>query len=85
VCGWCGQAGRERFDELTALRKEVVRLGLLVEAAVTALHDAGAQKAADRIERELGVPLEVVRAPGAAALAAKPCSCGGRGLVKATR
>lgn len=59
---WCGNDGRERFDELLALRQEVRRLGQLVEEAVTALIDAGAAQVAARIERELGVPVEVIRA-----------------------
>lgn len=58
----CGGAARDRHDELVALRAEVTRLGLLVEEAVSALESLGAGKVARRIARELGVPLEVVRA-----------------------
>jgi hypothetical protein len=59
---WCGQPARERYDELMALRAEVLRLGLLVERAVTALRDAGVSKVADQIERDLGVPVTTVHA-----------------------
>jgi hypothetical protein len=62
VRDWCGQSSNDRYDELEALCTEVVRLGLLVETAVGALRYAGAARAADRIERDLGVPIEVVRA-----------------------
>ncbi|WP_232666273.1 hypothetical protein [Pseudonocardia sp. TRM90224] len=63
---WCGQPARDRHDELVALREEVIRLGLLVESAVTALRAAGADKPAGRIERELGVPIADIRAQRAA-------------------
>lgn len=62
VRAWCGEAARDRHDELVALRAEVVRLGHLVESAVEALQTAGARSSAERIERELGVPIDVVRA-----------------------
>jgi hypothetical protein len=45
-----------------ALRVEVRRLGELVEQAVTALRSSGAIRDADRIERELGVSIDVIRA-----------------------
>ncbi|MGI5133187.1 hypothetical protein ACQEVB_40750 [Pseudonocardia sp. CA-107938] len=59
---WCGQPARERHDELLALREEVVRLGLLVEEAVTALRAAGAKQAAAAVETKLGVPVSVIQA-----------------------
>jgi hypothetical protein len=59
---WCGQENRDRHDELVALRVEVRRLGELVEQAVSALRGCGAIRDADRIERELGVPIDVIRA-----------------------
>lgn len=61
---WCGTEARERHDELAALRVEVVRLGKLVERAVTAVRDAGNAREADTLERELGIPLEVLRRAG---------------------
>jgi len=63
VRDWCGQPARERYDELLALREEVVRLGLLVESAVTALRDVGADDPADRIEKELGIPVDTGSTP----------------------
>lgn len=58
---WCGTEARERFDELKALRDEVARLGQLVESALGELRQAGAAVAADRLERDLGVPIETIR------------------------
>lgn len=58
---WCGQESRDRYDELRALRGEVVRLGELVERAVAAVRRGGNTREADALERELGVPVEVVR------------------------
>src|SRR5690606_13167393 len=39
---WCGAEARGRWDELVALRQEVVRLGRLVESAIEGLRAAGA-------------------------------------------
>lgn len=61
VRAWCGAEARERQDELVALRDEVMRLGGLLERAITALRHAGAVKSADGLERELGVPVETLR------------------------
>lgn len=58
---WCGAPARDRFDELVALRAEVIRLGGLVEEAVTQLRRAGCDRPAADLERQLGVPLDVVR------------------------
>lgn len=58
---WCGADAQERYDELTALRVEVVRLGNLVERAISAVRTAGNLREADALERELGIPLEVLR------------------------
>jgi hypothetical protein len=58
---WCGVPALERHDELVALRVEVRRLGALIERAVTALGAAGETKSATAIERDLGVPIEVLR------------------------
>ncbi|MCZ0980485.1 PE-PGRS family protein [Streptomyces diastatochromogenes] len=52
---WCGQDKAERYDELVALREEVVRLGKLVERSVKALRDRGHGVIASTIERDLGV------------------------------
>ncbi len=52
---WCGQDKAERYDELVALRDEVVRLGKLVERSVKALRDRGHGVIASTIERDLGV------------------------------
>jgi hypothetical protein len=52
---WCGEDKAERYDELVALREEVIRLGQLVEKAVKALRDRGHGVIASTIERDLGV------------------------------
>ncbi|WP_267241493.1 PE-PGRS family protein [Streptomyces sp. PR69] len=52
---WCGQDKADRYDELVALRAEVIRLGQLVERAVKALRDRGHGVIASTIERDLGV------------------------------
>lgn len=57
---WCGTEPVERFDELLALRAEVVRLGGLIERAVTALRQRGASATAATIERDLGVPISTL-------------------------
>lgn len=58
---WCGADVVESFEELKALRDEVLRIGQLMEQAIGCLRQAGQAKAADRFERELGVPLETLR------------------------
>ncbi len=55
VRAWCGEDKADRYDELVALRAEVVRLGQLVEKAVKALRDRGHGVIASTIERDLGV------------------------------
>ncbi|XVS66015.1 hypothetical protein ACQPYE_08165 [Actinosynnema sp. CA-299493] len=57
---WCGQGGTERHTELEALREEVFRLGKLVEQAATALRRWD-KPAAEKLEKELGVPIEALR------------------------
>lgn len=52
---WCGQDKADRYDELVALRDEVVRLGKLVEKSVKALRDRGHGVIASTIERDLGI------------------------------
>lgn len=61
---WCGAEPVERFDELLALRAEVVRLGGLIERAVAALRQRGASATAATIERELGVPISTLMDTG---------------------
>ncbi|GAB3950092.1 PE-PGRS family protein [Streptomyces sparsus] len=55
VRAWCGEDKAERYDELVALRAEVIRLGELIEKAVKALRDRGHGVTASTIERDLGV------------------------------
>ena len=55
VRAWCGEDKVERYDELVALRAEVIRLGELVEKAAKALRDRGHGVIASTIERDLGV------------------------------
>ncbi|WP_435127773.1 PE-PGRS family protein [Actinacidiphila sp. bgisy144] len=52
---WCGEERAERYDELVALRAEVIRLGGLVERAVRELRNRGHGVIASTIERDLGV------------------------------
>jgi hypothetical protein len=52
---WCGEERADRYDELVALRAEVIRLGGLVERAVQALRDRGHGVIASTIARDLGV------------------------------
>lgn len=58
---WCGKDAAGRSHELQALRTEVMRLGKLIEHAIRELHAVGAKKAADAIERDLGIPIETLR------------------------
>lgn len=58
---WCGQEAGERHDELAELRVEVVRIGRLAEQAIAALRDAGRGRDAERLERELGRPVQDLR------------------------
>ena len=64
VRDWCGAEPVERFDELLALRAEVVRLGGLIERAITALRQRGASATAATIERDLGVPISTLMDTG---------------------
>lgn len=61
---WCGAEARERYDELQALRVEVVRLGKLIERAINLVRKGANAREADALERELGIPLEVLRHAG---------------------
>jgi hypothetical protein len=59
---WCGVEAATRRDELVELRKEVARLGDLMQQAIAGLRAAGQSREADRLERELGVRVEDLRA-----------------------
>jgi hypothetical protein len=59
---WCGEDAVGRFDELAALRTELLRFGQLVERAISALEEAGLSKIATSLKRELGVPIGTLRA-----------------------
>jgi len=59
---WCGVDAVERFDELLALCDDVLRVGQIAERAIRELDAAGAVGAAEEIRRELGVPVETLRA-----------------------
>ncbi|MGP4019137.1 hypothetical protein [Saccharopolyspora sp. 5N708] len=58
---WCGAEAIARQDELDALRTEVKRLGVLVERAIDAVRGTGDDKSARELERDLGIPVEVLR------------------------
>ncbi|SOE13658.1 hypothetical protein SAMN06272775_4635 [Streptomyces sp. 2323.1] len=58
---WCGSEAVDNLAELKALRAEVVRIGKLMEEAIRSLREAGQPRVADKFERQLGVPLEVLR------------------------
>jgi hypothetical protein len=58
---WCGAEAINRADELTELRKEIRRVGVVAEAAIQALRAAGQQTEAARLEDELGTPVEMLR------------------------
>jgi hypothetical protein len=59
---WCGEDAVGRFDELAALRTELLRFGQLIERAISALEEAGLSKIAASLKRELGVPIGTLRA-----------------------
>ncbi|MFJ1750931.1 hypothetical protein ACIOJD_32535 [Streptomyces sp. NPDC088116] len=52
VRAWCCQDKADRYDELVALRAEVIWIGQLVEKAVKALRDRGHGVIASAIERD---------------------------------
>lgn len=54
---WCGAESADRFDELVALRAEVVRLGEIVTRAADSLERAGLSRQAKQLERDLGIPV----------------------------
>jgi hypothetical protein len=58
---WCGSEAVDRREELVALRVEVLRLGNLVELAAGELRRRGANREADALQRDLGIPVEELR------------------------
>ena len=61
---WCGAEATDRFDELAELRKEVHRIGQVAQSAIDALHAAGRKGQATRLQRDLGIPVELLKGPG---------------------
>lgn len=59
---WCGQEQVDRYDELVALRAEVLRVGQVAERAISALEAAGQGKLAEGLTNDLGVRVELLRA-----------------------
>jgi hypothetical protein len=59
---WCGEEAVDRYDELEALRAEVLRLGQIAERAIRELDAQGGSRAAEKLRRELGIPVELLRA-----------------------
>lgn len=57
VRAWCGVESADRFDELVALRAEVVRLGAIVTRAAEALDRAGLKRQSRQLEGDLGIPV----------------------------
>ncbi|WP_345580838.1 hypothetical protein [Nonomuraea rosea] len=58
---WCGRKAIRRHDELEALRKEVIRLGMLMERAIRELRRCGQDAIAATMEKDLGVPISSLR------------------------
>jgi hypothetical protein len=58
---WCGAEATDRFGELAELRKEVRRIGEVAQSAINALRAAGRKAEADVLQRDLGIPLDVLR------------------------
>lgn len=56
----------DRFDELAELRKEVRRVGDVAQAAIEALRAVGHDSEASRLQRELGMTVEMLRHTDAA-------------------
>lgn len=59
---WCGAEATDRFSELAELRKEVRRIGEVAQSAINALRAAGRQAEAATLQRELGTPVDILRA-----------------------
>lgn len=58
---WCGGETVLAWDELDALRKEVVRLGELLDDTITVLARAGLAEEAERLQGRVGVPAATLR------------------------
>lgn len=58
---WCEVEAVERYDELAELRKEILRVGRVAEAAISALRAAGHKRDAAELNRQLGTPVERLR------------------------
>ncbi|WP_344067595.1 hypothetical protein [Nostocoides vanveenii] len=58
---WCGVDAVDRWDELTELRKEIHRVGLVAEDAIAALRKHGHSADADRLAMALGETVEMLR------------------------
>ncbi len=58
IRSWCSAADTDRFDELVALREELMRVGVLAERAIAELENAGARRTAKTLRRELGVRID---------------------------
>ena len=61
---WCGADAADRYDELAELHREIHRVGQLAEAAIDALRKAGRKPEAERLARQLGTPVEMLRHSG---------------------
>jgi hypothetical protein len=57
---WCSADAIDRFDELAELRKEVRRVGDVAQAAIEALRAVGHYSEASRLQRELGMTVEML-------------------------
>jgi hypothetical protein len=55
---WCGAEASDRFDELSELREEIRRLTQVAQSAIDALRQAGNNRQASKLQRELGTPGE---------------------------
>lgn len=60
---WCGAPAVEEREELEALRIEIRRVGAVAERAIKALQAAGQTDLADRLNADLGRPVEQLRSP----------------------
>lgn len=58
---WCGAPAVEEREELEALRIEIRRVGAVAEQAIRALRAAGQPDLADRLDADLGRPVEQLR------------------------
>lgn len=59
---WCGAEAADQHDELVALRVEIKRVGDVAQDAIDQLRAAGHEAQAARLARELGTPVELLRA-----------------------